>query len=190
MKGSGCMNIRVMSKNEALMYTNLKYIKPCAIISINCLNDTAPAFRDNDNVKAILKLYFNDINRPYKDLEPRQEQLKGLKEFVDTIKENEEIEELIIHCTAGISRSAAVAAAICQYLNLDELEIIWNNHQYVPNTLVYELAIKELGLTWDANKFIYYLSMNKSAREFIEIPEDIQSLFKRIEENDNGSDKI
>ena len=48
----------------------------------------------------------------------------------------------------------------------------------MPNTLVYKLALKELGLKWSEEQFAYYLAMNKLERDKLEIPEDIENLFK------------
>ena len=181
------MNIRVMSRNEAVAHSYKQEIPKCIIVSINCLGDSAPIFYkpttpDKERVMAVLKLNFNDIDRPYNNLEPKQEHFTGLKAFIDTFKDNPEIEEIIVHCAAGISCSSAVAAAICQYLNLDELNIIWNNYRYIPNSLVYKLALNELGLEWDEGQFAYYLAMNKLERDKLEIPEDIEILDKAIKE--------
>lgn len=177
------MNIRVMSRNEAVAHSYKQEIPKCIIVSINCLGDSAPIFYKHtdptkERIIAVLKLNFNDIDRPYNNLEPKQENLVGLKTFIDTFKDNPEIEDIIVHCAAGISRSSAVAAAICQYLGLDELNIIWSNPNFVPNSLVYKLALNELGLEWDEGQFAYYLAMNKLERDKLEIPEDIENLFK------------
>ena len=48
----------------------------------------------------------------------------------------------------------------------------------MPNSLVYKLALNELGLEWNEGQFAYYLAMNKLERDKLEIPEDIENLFK------------
>lgn len=179
------MNIKVMSRQEALVYSYKQDVDNYIIVSISCPGETGPVFYTPSNpedvrCKAVLKLHFNDIDRPYEDKEPKEEQLIGLKAFIDTFKDNPEIKDIIVHCAAGISRSSAVAAAICQYLGLNELDIIWSNYIYKPNTLVYKLALKELGLKWREEQFAYYLAMNKLERDKLEIPEDVESLFKEI----------
>ena len=177
------MNIKVMSRNEAIAHSFKQEIPKCAIVSINALLENHPSFYMHNNIEdrrimGVLKLNFNDIDKPFENMEPKQEDLLGLKAFIDTIKDNPEIEEIIVHCAAGISRSSAVAAAICQYLGLDEFKIIWSSYNYVPNTLVYKLAINELGLKWDEAQFAYYLAMNKLERDKMEIPSDINDMFE------------
>lgn len=177
------MNIKVMSRQEALAYSYKQDVDNYIIVSISCPDETGPIFYTPSKLKdikrkGILRLWFNDIDRPYENKEPKEEQFIGLKAFIDTFKDNPEIKDIIVHCAAGISRSSAVAAAICQYLGLNELDIIWSNYRYVPNTLVYKLALKELGLKWREEQFAYYLAMNKLERDKLEIPEDIENLFK------------
>ena len=177
------MKITVMSRQEAIAHSYKKDVNKYIIVSICCPDDTGPIFYTPSKLKdikrkGILRLWFNDIDRPYENKEPKQEDFVGLKAFIDKFKNNSEIEEIIVHCAAGISRSSAVAAAICQYLDLDELNIIWNNPNFVPNSLVYKLALKELSLEWNEAQFAYYLAMNKLERDKLEIPEDIENLFK------------
>ena len=160
------MNIKVMSRQEALAYSYKQDVDNYIIVSISCPDETGPIFYTPSKLKdikrkGILRLWFNDIDRPYENKEPKEEQFIGLKAFIDTFKDNPEVKDIIVHCAAGISRSSAVAAAICQYLGLNELDIIWSNYIYVPNTLVYKLALKELGLKWCEEQFAYYLAMNK-----------------------------
>lgn len=173
------MKITVMSRQEAIAYSYKKDVDKYIIISICCPDDTGPIFYTPSKLKdikrkAILRLWFNDINRPYENREPKQGDFIGLKAFIDTYKDGTDVKEIIIHCTSGISRSSAIAAAICQYLDLDEFNIIWNNPNFVPNSLVYKLALKELGLQWDETQYAYYAAMNKAKRDKLEIPEDIQ----------------
>lgn len=165
------MKIKVMSKLEAIEHSIKSDINKCVIISINTPGYGTYLY-SNKNIIDILPLYFNDIVRDYaENIAPRSEDFIGLKDFIDRHKNN--VEEIIVHCAAGISRSSAVAAAICQYLNLDEEKIIWSNHNYIPNTLVYELSIRELGLEWDEAQFAYYLAMNKLERDMQDLPSDV-----------------
>lgn len=179
------MNIKVMSRREAIMHSYKQEIPKCIIISINCLNDHSPTFYECTNpeykrVMAVLRLNFNDIDRPYEDLEPKQGDFVGLKAFIDTFKDNSDIEDIIIHCAAGISRSSATAAAICRYLNLDEMNIIWKNTSYVPNKLVYKLALRELGIIVSDEEIENLKAINKEERDKQEVPIDLERMFKDI----------
>lgn len=115
---------------------------PLCIISITCPEDEPVIFAANPMIRGIFRMRFNDIdhdkipNIP----PPQQEDFYGLKDFVDRM----DCEVLLVHCGAGISRSAATAAAICEYLGIKHP--IWDNSKYVPNHLVYQYACTELGL--------------------------------------------
>lgn len=175
--------ITVMSRQEAIAHSYKQEIPKCIIVSINCLNDLSPVFYEptnslNKRVMAVLRLNFNDIDRPYQDLEPKQEHFVGLKAFIDIFKDNTEIEEIIVHCAAGISRSSATAAAISRYLNLDEINTIWKSTNYVPNKLVYRLALKELGIDISNEEIEKLKAINKEEHDKLEIPEDLLDLIE------------
>jgi hypothetical protein len=76
--------------------------------------------------------------------EATQEDFNGLKTFIDSLKAKN-IEQLIVHCAAGISRSAGVACAIDEYLGLNNN--FWFQRQYFPNIHVYKLTCNELGIS-------------------------------------------
>ena len=50
---------------------------------------------------------------------------------------------IVIHCEAGISRSAGVCSALMVWLNGNDMEI-YNNHYYHPNRLCRSLILEEL----------------------------------------------
>ena len=177
------MNIKVMSRKEAIMHSYKQEIPKCIIVSINCLDDFGPTFYECTNpeykkIMGVLRLNFNDIDKPYQNLEPKQGDFIGLKIFIDTFKDNPEIEEIIIHCAAGISRSSATAAAICRYLNLDEMNIIWKNTDYVPNGLVYKLALRELGINVTNQEVELLKAINQEERDREEVPIELEKMFK------------
>lgn len=93
----------------------------------------------------IMSFHDADIGEAYHTglTPPKQKNFNGLKLFIDTIKND--VEQFIVHCPGGISRSAGVGAAICEYLNIDNS--IWTTRIYHPNLLVYKLACNELGIT-------------------------------------------
>lgn len=66
------------------------------------------------------------------------EQAVAIRDFVLFYMDS--VELLIVHCTEGVSRSSAVAAAILDGLNMDS-GWIWNSVIYRPNPLVYKLVL-------------------------------------------------
>ncbi|MEN6593467.1 MAG: hypothetical protein ABFC31_00765 [Clostridiaceae bacterium] len=65
------------------------------------------------------------------------EQAEAVCAFV--LQHRSEIDLLIVHCTQGASRSAAVAAAVCRGLGEDD-RTIWEDPRYCPNRLVYSVV--------------------------------------------------
>ena len=97
------------------------------------------------NINGIFRMYFNDLITDFgKDKDfmpaPKQEDFAGLKKFVDNL----DCELLVVHCGAGYSRSAAVAAAINDYLNLGYE--IFGNPNYCPNLTVYSCCLQDFGI--------------------------------------------
>jgi len=102
---------------------------------------------DNLKRRALLSLQFHDFNDPKLDgREVRNEEgklidtlhcftAKEAQEVVDCIQEwRDKVSVFIIHCEAGISRSAGIGAAIAKILGGDDTPFF---KQYVPNSLVY-----------------------------------------------------
>ena len=68
---------------------------------------------------------------------------EAIKEFVATVQGS--IETLIISCSAGISRSSGVAAAVLKGHNSSDLHI-WSDPRYSPNPLCYNAVLKAYGM--------------------------------------------
>lgn len=145
--------VQISSENAAKRIADSVDV-PTSIISITCPGDDLVQFPNNPNIKDIFRLQFNDIDRDDNpDVPPpKQEDFSGLKAFID----RQVCELLLIHCGAGVSRSAAVGAAVNEYLNLGQK--IWGQQQYEPNRLVYRLACAELG-TQPIKDEAYYQSI-------------------------------
>lgn len=128
----------------------------CAVISITDPGQPLADIKLGKAVKSIFRLSFYDLNTDFTSRDKsvfypaaKEEDVIGLKEFVDSFQENG-ITTLIIHCGAGISRSAGVAAAVEEYLGLPNT--IWRNDLYEPNYHVYRLALKEFGIYQDEER--------------------------------------
>lgn len=134
-----------MSRKQAQSYSYHQNIDDCIIISINESNSKPTNFdRTNPKIKALLRLYFDDISEPTEGcLTISEDDTKKIHRFVDDNKDK--VNTIIVHCAAGVSRIAGVACALSVYLNGSDMDI-WNKGIYNPNILCYKMLLKELGL--------------------------------------------
>jgi len=94
--------------------------------------------RERYPAQRVLRLCFDDaVEASFRQDLIRAEQAEAIRDFV--LRYQNEIDVLIIHCTAGVSRSAAVAAAVLAGCGADD-GVIWNDPRYQPNPLVYRVV--------------------------------------------------
>lgn len=156
-------NIKVMDFKSAFeyVYNHAGYVggKSFAIISIQEYESEymGVEYKVGGNCVAALNVHFSDISSK-EDEQRRIEKgnwtghiklitdgdayrIKCFVEYVSALN----IDTLIIHCHHGVSRSAAVGAAISKvYFNNDSL--YFNSDRYVPNMTVYYKILKAFGL--------------------------------------------
>ena len=131
-------------------------LEKAKIISINSswgFDDTPPFSEELLNHPHLLTLTFDDIcNEPEtpEDLGNailfNEDMAHAIMRFVDDGKL-----PLLVHCTAGISRSGAIGDVLNWYFNrylernaADDEEFVQNNRQIQPNTLVRRTMLKVL----------------------------------------------
>ena len=136
--------------------TEVELLEKSKIISINSswgFDDTPPFSPELLNHPHLLTLTFDDIcNEPEtpEDLGNailfNQDMALAIMRFVDDGKL-----PLLVHCTAGISRSGAVGEVLNWYFNrylknitTDDEEFIQNNRQIMPKTIVRRIMMKVL----------------------------------------------
>ena len=67
---------------------------------------------------------------------------RQIVEFADRVRD--QVELLVVHCDAGVSRSSAVALALCEkYGFVDEARAIQDSPRYRPNLYVRDLIRKQ-----------------------------------------------
>lgn len=98
-----------------------------------------PAKLKEDTWGAILRLEFDDIDKEMTSMEAKHYQLfdgeDAGKIFYWLDKWNRHLETIVVHCAAGISRSAAVAKFIAEMYEVKDF-----NHQYtLYNKHVYRI---------------------------------------------------
>lgn len=130
------MKTKVLSKSEASYFHS---DAPWACISIASVENTWPEI-DDKNRLGILRLNFWDTNH-ITEKSFTEEHASQILDFVD--KFWDDIDLLMVHCEAGISRSSGVASAIELIKNgrgADNYYFDQNTH-YIPNTLVYKTLL-------------------------------------------------
>ncbi len=133
------VNVLVMSRNEAERYSHRTHFEETAVISISTpderydLNIYASIY---NRIKRILRLQFDDVDRG--SLAMTEEDAAAIAEFVEENKDR----TIIVHCDAGITRSAGIAAAIMKHYNGDDSPI-FNSRLYCPNMLCYRMVLEQ-----------------------------------------------
>lgn len=138
--------ITVMSEYEAKYFAKQTKEK-AVLVSIVEKSREPIQFDENENIVDIFRLYLNDICNDIFDKDdsnkmilkaPEQEDFNGLKDFIDKYKDF----NIVVHCAAGVSRSAGVAMAIGEYLGIKTG--ISTSKNYAPNMLCYRFTQYEL----------------------------------------------
>lgn len=112
------------------------------IISITETNDFLPRFKDNPNRLGILRLHFHDVDSPRPgSIHFTRSMARQVADFVNKHKRSL-LEEVIIHCTAGLSRSPGLAAALARGMFGQDDQRYFD--QYYPNRLVYRTMLRVL----------------------------------------------
>ena len=96
----------------------------------------APAVLHDDTWKDILRLEFNDVDPAHISKDETRYRLFNTNDAIEILKflkkHQADTVDVIVHCEAGISRSAAVAKFIAHVYNLDfpEHYSIYNKHVF------------------------------------------------------------
>lgn len=127
-----CMARKTLEKNIN------NFDVPTIIISIRSTGDTPPKklfLHSNPQIKSFITLAFDDVEIYYANCYPiTEQQARKIAKFVMRYKDS--VEQIIVHCDAGISRSAGVAAAIAKYLNGSDDDFFVRS-PYTPNMTCY-----------------------------------------------------
>ena len=146
-------NIQMMGKAQCTMFTTRDLEEDCVIISINDTGYNTVIY-DNEHIVDTLKLWFDDIwEKEHEDEDlklMRKTDAIKIKMFIDTYKDK--VNNIAVHCTAGISRSGAVGCVISRYLNGDDSYLLATG-KYIPNKYVYKLMCETFGLEYSEELF-------------------------------------
>jgi protein tyrosine phosphatase len=127
-----------MSRVKAREHSFKENINKCIIVSINDTFVDANEFNNNPNIKGVCSLFFNDVEGNGIGHMVRED-ADRIIEFVNRHVNN--VDEIIVHCGAGVSRSAGVCAALMLILNGND-SAIFNNGKFCPNMHCYRLVLE------------------------------------------------
>lgn len=181
------MKIKVLSREKAeIEVFNIK--EPTLIISIRDFKDPdkARVSIKNENIKGIVFLNFDDVeenDRYYSCI--TDEDAKKICEAVNEMKDF--VTQIIIHCEAGVSRSAGVAAAIGKYLNGDDM-FIFGAPRFSPNITCYRKVLNTFmneNVPLDLDKIKFSNEVFSKALIYSRTEEEYKELFFNNEEELN-----
>jgi predicted protein tyrosine phosphatase len=121
---------------------------PAILISINDVEDDVEnnptKFIHEDCYLDILRLTFSDCDREFPDYDKpiklmNKLHAKQILEFVE--KYINDVSLIVVHCAAGVSRSAGVAAALSLLIEGNE-GLYYSGREYHPNIHVKTLIIR------------------------------------------------
>ena len=139
------LRFSVLSRSKAKAFTFKQNIDDCAIISISDVNSPENHFCSNPHIKGICYLRFDDVEFGDINCITEKDALK-IVQFVNAMKNK--VDLFIVHCEAGVSRSAGVCAAIMTMLEKDDMEI-FNNEHFCPNISCYKAVLTAAGKELD-----------------------------------------
>jgi hypothetical protein len=126
------MLIEVMNRQTA---EKTKFDNDTMVISISDTWQTSPEIKSNN----VFLFNFDDEEFPH----PNAMQEYEARHLVNIVKAKRKyISKIVVHCGAGISRSAGVAAALGKWLNGDD-SFIFDNPRFCPNRTCYRLVLNE-----------------------------------------------
>lgn len=131
------MKMTVMSRKAAHEYS-FQNIPKTIIISIASIDEEKNTFAKNPNIIDILYLFFDDVEKN----EPNHITITDARLIIDFINKykNSDV-ELVVHCGAGVSRSAGVCAAIMKIVNDNDFPI-FDNPRFCPNMTCYRTVLE------------------------------------------------
>lgn len=131
-------DIEILSRQEMKNYTWDKS-KDYAVISISPPGNEPEWLQLEDHIIGIIKLGFDDVDKKEDGLEPLSKiDAAAIVEFCSIVLPY--ADRLIVHCDAGISRSAGITAAISKYyFNNDN----WVFKKKIPNMHCYVTVLRK-----------------------------------------------
>ena len=141
----------ILSRPEAVYYCEGRHSRPTIMISISdpfLSYPDAPFISRENNIRALLPLIFCDAEEPGPDVYGNMAREEDLMQEEDAVRIRDLLTQypdcdVIVHCDAGMSRSAGTAAAIVEASGGDPASI-FRSPYYDPNLHCYQLVLRVL----------------------------------------------
>lgn len=137
--------IEVMSREKFLEYCTKPHKNSSIVVSITSFRDDlvpqSCIAMPGNNILTVYRAVFDDV-----DTSPRGMNEAQALEIAQFVKQyGPSVDKIIVHCGAGQSRSAGVAAAILKWFTGDDMQI-FGNGRYTPNMRCYRLTLEAMYL--------------------------------------------
>lgn len=140
------MKCDVLSRSKAKVFSYSHSEESLVIISITDLDSDPVFFAKNEQIKSILRLSFNDVDKGcYGAMNE-----KDADDIVHFCSKWLPQTNLLVHCEAGLSRSAGVCAAILKWYEGSDMQIFGNAY-YRPNMHCYREVLNAFERSVEAN---------------------------------------
>lgn len=136
--------ILVMNREKARKYSYEAHTHSSIIVSITDPESERNRFcnRYDNRIRRILHIQFDDIDTEKDGYYPiSDDDAIKITEFVKRYADC--VDRIIVHCEAGVSRSAGCAAALMKYYFGNDFAI-FDNPYYKPNSLVYKKVLTRM----------------------------------------------
>ena len=132
------MKFIILNEDRAQVY---KLDLPHVNISVSSPSTSSIQLSPSSFRRDVLFLQFHDIDGPIKNLDAIAFSKKQAQQIIYFFRHwRHTVDTFVINCEAGISRSAAIGAALCRLSGEDDSSFF---KQYLPNSYVYRTILEE-----------------------------------------------
>lgn len=137
--------VEVMNRQNAKRFSFGKHDFSTIIVSITDVESLPNSFQHNkeNGIIAICPVKFDDVNRGEINCITKEDAEKIARFVMKHINTKTCVDHLIVHCEAGKSRSAGVAAAILKFYAGNDMQI-YGSPRYTPNSTCYSMVLEAL----------------------------------------------
>lgn len=128
----------VMSRKDASKYSFGAINEKTIIVSITDVGSRDNTFGKNSNIVGICRVKFDDVEKGEKNCITSAD----AKKILTFMERHKDINNVIVHCEAGISRSAGACAALMLIYTGSDMDIFMTA-RFTPNMTVYRTILNE-----------------------------------------------